>query len=233
MTSSDACLSVLMPAYNEEKTIENILQRVLALGPIVKEVVVVDDGSKDGTAAAVERVAATDSRVRFFRQPRNMGKTAAIKEAIAKSEGDVIIIQDADLEYDPSGDSGRRGADPRRPRRRRLRQPISRSESGARPLLLSLPGEHLFDVPLERADEPELHRHRNLLQGVSVGRRQADGAVEPRLRHGSRDDGDGLQDPRADVRSANLLLRSQLRRRERRSACATASWRSGTSSTSI
>jgi glycosyltransferase involved in cell wall biosynthesis len=101
MTSPDGCLSVLMPAYNEEKTIENILQRVLALGPLVKEVVVVDDGSKDGTAAAVERVAATDARVRFFRQPRNMGKTAAIREAIAKSEGEVVIIQDADLEYDP------------------------------------------------------------------------------------------------------------------------------------
>src|SRR5262245_4293153 len=102
MTSRDGCLSVLMPAYNEEKTIENILHRVLALGPLVKEVVVVDDGSKDGTAGAVERVVAVDARVRFFRQPQNMGKTAAIREAIARSEGEVIIIQDADLEYDPA-----------------------------------------------------------------------------------------------------------------------------------
>ena len=101
MTSSDGCLSVLMPAYNEEGTIQNILERVLALGPLVKEIVVVDDGSKDSTASIVEKVAATDSRVRFFRQPRNMGKTAAIKEAIAQSLGEVIIIQDADLEYDP------------------------------------------------------------------------------------------------------------------------------------
>src|SRR5262245_54458985 len=102
MTSHDGVLSVLMPAYNEQATIQNILERVLALGPLVKEIVVVDDGSKDGTAAIVEKVAATDPRVRFFRQPRNMGKTAAIKEAIAQSTGEVIIIQDADLEYDPA-----------------------------------------------------------------------------------------------------------------------------------
>jgi glycosyltransferase involved in cell wall biosynthesis len=98
----DARLSVLMPAYNEEKTIENILTRVLALGPLVKEVVVVDDGSKDQTAAAVQAVAARDPRVRFFQQPKNMGKTAAIREALGKCDGDVIIIQDADLEYDPA-----------------------------------------------------------------------------------------------------------------------------------
>lgn len=98
----DGCLSVLMPAYNEEKTIADVLQRVLALGPLVKEIVVVDDGSKDGTAAAVEAVAATDPRVRFFRQPKNAGKTAAIRTALALAEGDVIIIQDADNEYDPA-----------------------------------------------------------------------------------------------------------------------------------
>jgi glycosyltransferase involved in cell wall biosynthesis len=102
MTPRDGCLSVLMPAYNEESTIANVLRRVLALGPMVKEIVVVDDGSKDDTAAAVEAVAATDGRVRFFRQPKNMGKTAAIREALARCDGEVIIIQDADLEYDPS-----------------------------------------------------------------------------------------------------------------------------------
>lgn len=98
----DGCLSVLMPAYNEEKTIADVLRRVLALGPLVREIVVVDDGSKDGTAAAVEAVAAADPRVRFFRQPKNAGKTAAIRTALAKAEGEVIIIQDADNEYDPA-----------------------------------------------------------------------------------------------------------------------------------
>ena len=79
-----------------------VLARVLALGSVLKEVVVVDDGSKDGTAAAVERVAASDPRTRFFRLPRNQGKTAAIRHALAQATGDIIIVQDADLEYDPA-----------------------------------------------------------------------------------------------------------------------------------
>lgn len=95
------CLSVLIPAYNEEETIEHVLRRVLELGPLLKEVVVVDDGSTDRTASIAERVAAEEPLVRFFRLPRNQGKTAAIREALAHATGDVIIIQDADLEYDP------------------------------------------------------------------------------------------------------------------------------------
>jgi glycosyltransferase involved in cell wall biosynthesis len=95
-------LSVLVPAYNEEKTIQNVLERVLALGPIVHEVVVVDDGSKDRTAEVVEGLARKEPRVRFFRMPRNSGKTAAIAEALRRSEGEIVIVQDADLEYDPA-----------------------------------------------------------------------------------------------------------------------------------
>jgi glycosyltransferase involved in cell wall biosynthesis len=96
-----ARLSVLMPAFNEEETIELVLRRVLELGAIVKEIIVVDDGSTDGTAAVVERVAAGEPLVRFFRQPRNQGKTAAIRRALEQATGQIIIIQDADLEYDP------------------------------------------------------------------------------------------------------------------------------------
>jgi glycosyltransferase involved in cell wall biosynthesis len=94
-------LSVLIPAYNEEETIELVLRRVLELGEIVKEVIVVDDGSVDGTAAVVERVAAAEPLVRFFRLPKNQGKTAAIRHALECATGDILIIQDADLEYDP------------------------------------------------------------------------------------------------------------------------------------
>jgi glycosyltransferase involved in cell wall biosynthesis len=98
---SSACLSVLIPAYNEEKTIELVLRRVLELGAILKEVIVVDDGSTDGTAAIVERLAGQYSLLRFYRQPRNRGKTAAIRRALEEASGEIIIIQDADLEYDP------------------------------------------------------------------------------------------------------------------------------------
>ena len=96
-----ARLSVLIPAYNEEETIKHVLQRVLELGSIVKEVVVVDDGSTDRTAAVIESFAAQEPLVRFFRLPRNQGKTAAIRHALEKATGEIIIIQDADLEYDP------------------------------------------------------------------------------------------------------------------------------------
>jgi glycosyltransferase involved in cell wall biosynthesis len=75
---------------------------VLALGPVVKEVVVVDDGSTDATADAVRRAAAGQPKVRFFPQPVNQGKTAAIRRALEEATGEIVIIQDADAEYDPA-----------------------------------------------------------------------------------------------------------------------------------
>lgn len=94
-------LSVLMPVYNEAQTVEQILRRVLALGTVVKEVVVVDDGSVDATPAIVARLAAEEPRIRYVRQPSNQGKTAAIARAVAEARGEILIVQDADLEYDP------------------------------------------------------------------------------------------------------------------------------------
>ncbi|MCX7597377.1 MAG: glycosyltransferase family 2 protein [Armatimonadetes bacterium] len=94
-------VSVLVPAYNEERTVEEILRRVLAQ-EAVAEVIVVDDASSDGTAAAVERMAAQDPRVRLIRHERNRGKGAAVRTGLAQASGDVVIIQDADLEYNPA-----------------------------------------------------------------------------------------------------------------------------------
>lgn len=100
--SPEQCLSVLVPAYNEAATIEQVLNQLLALDPWVKEIIVVDDASTDATASVVHAFADSDSRVRLISLEKNQGKTGAIREALAVATGDVVIIQDADLEYDPA-----------------------------------------------------------------------------------------------------------------------------------
>lgn len=95
-------LSVLIPVYNEQDTVDEILTRVLALGPVVREIVVVDDGSQDNTATVVSTRATEEPKIQFYQSPKNQGKTAAIATALERASGDIIIIQDADLEYDPA-----------------------------------------------------------------------------------------------------------------------------------
>ena len=94
-------LSVLITIYNEAGTIEEVVRRVRALGDLLHEIIIVDDGSKDGTAGVVERLARDEPLIKFFPQERNQGKTAAISVALANASGPVIIFQDADFEYDP------------------------------------------------------------------------------------------------------------------------------------
>jgi glycosyltransferase involved in cell wall biosynthesis len=94
-------ISIIIPAYNERNTIKEILRQVRAvdLGEIAKEIVVVDDGSTDGTSDILRLE--EDSTTKVIRHEENRGKGAAIRAALPRTTGDFIIIQDADLEYDP------------------------------------------------------------------------------------------------------------------------------------
>ena len=93
-------VSFLIPAYNEAATIEEVLERVSELS-LEQQIVVVDDGSTDGTSEIVERWSRGRNGVVLVRQP-NGGKGAAVREGIRHLDGDIAVIQDADMEYDPA-----------------------------------------------------------------------------------------------------------------------------------
>jgi len=95
----DPLLSVVMPAFNERSTIEEIVDRVLAV-PLRIELIIVDDGSTDGTRDILQRLAATRP-IKLVLQERNAGKGSALRRGFQDVTGDLVVIQDADLEYSP------------------------------------------------------------------------------------------------------------------------------------
>ena len=97
----DHKLSLIVPAFNEEGTIEIVLNRIFRFLPDVHEVLVIDDGSVDRTPELSHEYANQDKRVKLFRHKTNLGKTAALRTGLAACTGSIVVVQDADLEYDP------------------------------------------------------------------------------------------------------------------------------------
>ena len=93
-------VSVVIPAYNEIQTIDEILERVKAVA-FDKEIVVVDDASRDGTVERLREIAESGA-IRLVEHASNRGKGAALRTGFASARGDVVVVQDADLEYDPN-----------------------------------------------------------------------------------------------------------------------------------
>ncbi|MEI7728648.1 MAG: glycosyltransferase family 2 protein [Verrucomicrobiota bacterium] len=95
------CLAVVVPVYNEAQTVVSLLEAVLEQRPVL-EVVVVDDGSQDGTWQVLQPLAQKEPRIKLFQHARNQGKGAALRTGFSKATAPFVIVQDADLEYDPA-----------------------------------------------------------------------------------------------------------------------------------
>ncbi|HLH30990.1 MAG TPA: glycosyltransferase family 2 protein [Terriglobia bacterium] len=94
-------LTVIMPMFNERETVAKVVRRVLNEIPLQLELIIIDDGSTDGSGAIADALAREDSRIQVIHQA-NQGKTAALKAGFERSRGEIVIIQDSDLEYDPA-----------------------------------------------------------------------------------------------------------------------------------
>jgi len=95
------CLSVVIPVYNEEASLAEVVRKLLSL-PHLLEVIIVDDCSTDRSAEVARELSKAEPRVRLAQQKKNSGKTAALRLGFSLTQGDIVIVQDADLEYDPA-----------------------------------------------------------------------------------------------------------------------------------
>jgi glycosyltransferase involved in cell wall biosynthesis len=160
----ERCLSVVMPVYNERATVASIVDVVLKQ-PQVAELIIVNDASSDGTREELERIKNMDQRIRVHHHEQNQGKGAALRTGISHATAEIVIIQDADLEYDPT-------------EYRILLKPIwsgkadavfgsrfigSQEHPGA--VFLAFHGEQVPHPALQYVHQPQPYGHGDLLQG--------------------------------------------------------------------
>ncbi|MBA2341453.1 MAG: glycosyltransferase family 2 protein [Pyrinomonadaceae bacterium] len=103
MEDKEAFLSIVIPVFNEGETLAAVVGKVIEFVPSLLEIIIVDDASTDRTSEVAQALAVIHNNVRLARHAKNTGKTGALKTGFAMTRGDVVIVQDADLEYDPSG----------------------------------------------------------------------------------------------------------------------------------
>lgn len=103
--SDKKILSVVMPVYNEQETLSSIVKQVLHISDLL-ELIIVDDCSNDNTPQIAQTLIGQDERIRYVRQKKNGGKTEALKTGFSMTKGEIVIVQDADLEYDPADIAG-------------------------------------------------------------------------------------------------------------------------------
>ena len=95
-------LSIIIPCYNEEKTIKIIIEKVLKFNLYEKEIIIIDDCSTDSSRQIIKKLSLENSNIKYFFLEKNLGKGAALSKGFFEASGDIILTQDADLEYDPS-----------------------------------------------------------------------------------------------------------------------------------
>ena len=157
-------VSVVIPVYNEKNTLREILRQVRAV-PLNKQIILVDDCSTDGTRDVLKRLEADEPDLTIQFHDRNQGKGAALRTGFALARGQIVIVQDADLEYDPAQYPQLIQPIVRGQSRRRLRLPIHR-RNPPRPLLLALDRQQSPHAAFQYVYQLESDGHGGLLQGL-------------------------------------------------------------------
>ena len=208
---ADRCLTVVMPCFNEIATLERAVERVLA-SPYVSQLVIVDDGSEDGSQRRAGRPGRHRRAHRPPPAPPQPGQGGRAAHRFRRRHRRVRDRERRRPRVRPRRLRPVARTPPRRPGRRRLRQPVRHAAGPPGAAVLALPRQCRPHDPVEHADQPQPHRHGDVLQGVPPRRPGPDHHRGGPLRGRARADGQGVPPRVPHLRGRHLLRRSHLRR---------------------